>query len=75
VSRRSHASQRCVSEAAAGKTIASGRIPILADRTIDPARADSKWGAKTDPAKQQGMRARQMGAETAAGTGRAAVGD
>ena len=71
VSRRSYAAQRGVSEAAVRKAIAAGRITTLPDGTIDPARADSEWGAQTDPAKERGQHARQMGAETAAGTARA----
>jgi len=73
VSRRSYAAQRGVPEAAVRKAIATGRITTLPDGTIDPARADSEWGAQTDPAKQRGQHARQMGAETAAGTARAAA--
>ena len=73
VSRRSYAAQRGVSEAAVCKAIATGRIRTLADGTIDPERADSEWGAQTDPAKQRGQHARQMGAETAAETARAAA--
>ena len=45
----------------------------MPDGTIDPARAVSEWGAQTDPAKQRGQHAKQMGAETAAGTARAAA--
>ena len=73
VSRRSYAAQRGVSEAAVRKAIATGRITTLADGTIDPTKADSEWGAQTDPAKQRGQHARQMGAETAEGTARAAA--
>ena len=73
VSRRSYAAQRGVSEAAVRKAIATGRITTLPDGTIDPGRADSEWGAQTDPAKQRGHHAKQMGAETAAGTARAAA--
>ena len=65
VSRRSYAAQRGVSEAAVRKAITNGRITTLPDGTIDPARADFEWGAQTDPAKQRGQHARQMGAETA----------
>ena len=54
VSRRSYAAQRGVSEAAVRKAIATGRITTLQDGTIDPDRADSEWGAQTDPAKQRG---------------------
>ena len=73
VSRPSYAELRRVSEAAVRKAIATGRITNLLDGTIDPARADSEWGAQTDPAKQRGQHARQMGAETAAGMARAAA--
>jgi len=73
VSRRSYAAQHGVSEAAVRKAIATGRITTLPDGTIDPERADSEWGAQTDPAKQRGQHAKQMGAETAAGTARAAA--
>jgi hypothetical protein len=66
VSRRSYAAQRGVSEAAVRKAIATGRITTLPDGTIDPDRADAEWGAQTDPAKQPGQHARQIGAETAA---------
>ena len=71
VSRRSYAAQRGVSEAAVRKAIATGRITTLPDGTIDPDRADAEWGAQTDPAKQRGQHARQMGADTAARTARA----
>ena len=57
VSRRSCAAQRGVSEAAVRKAIATGRITTLPDGTIDPAQADSEWGAQTDPAKQRGQHA------------------
>jgi len=73
VSRRSYAAQRGVSEAAVRKAIATGRITTLADGIIDPARADAEWGTQTDPAKQRGQHARQMGSETAASTARAAA--
>ena len=55
------------------KAIATGRITTLPDGTIDPARADSEWGAQTEPAKQRGLHAKQMGADTAARTARAAA--
>ena len=55
VSRRNYAARRGVSEAAVRKAIATGRITTLADGTIDPARADSEWGARTDPAQQRGQ--------------------
>jgi hypothetical protein len=73
VFQRSYAAQRDVSEAAVLKAIATGRITTLPDGTIDPDRADAEWGAQTDPAKHHGQHATQMGAETAAGTARAAA--
>ena len=73
VSRRSYAAHHGVSEAAVRKAIATGWITTLPDGTIDPDRADSEWGAQTDPAKQRGQQARQMAAATAAGTTRAAA--
>ncbi len=73
ISRRAYAAQRGVSEMAVRKAISSGRITTLPDGTIDPARADADWQAQTDPAKQRGLHARRMGAETAAGPARAAT--
>lgn len=55
------------------KAIATGWITTLPDGTIDPVRANSEWGSQTDPAKQRGQHAKQMGADTAAGTARAAA--
>ena len=59
--------------AAVRKAIATGRITTLPDGTIDPGRADSEWGAQTDPAKKMALQALQMGAETAAGMARVAA--
>ena len=73
MSRRCYGLQRCHSEAAARKAIATGRINGLPDGLIDPVQADSKWGTQTDPTKQRGMHAHQIGAETAAGTARVAT--
>ena len=73
VSRRIYAAHHGVSEAAVRKAIATGRITTLPDGTIDPDGADSEWGAQTDPAKHRGQQARQMAAETAAGTTRTAA--
>jgi hypothetical protein len=73
VSRRSYAAQRGVSQTAVHKAITTGRITTLPDDTINPARADSEWFAQTDPAKQRGLNRRQMDAEAAAGTARAAT--
>lgn len=72
VSRRSYAAQRGVSEAAVRKAIATGRITTLPDGTIDPARADSEWGAQTDPAKQLGPHPQELASRMAATTRAAA---
>ncbi|WP_349760091.1 elements of external origin [Rhodovulum sp.] len=50
------------------KAIATGRIATEADGTIDAARADAMWDARTDPAQQRGAHARATAAETAATT-------
>lgn len=71
ISRRRYALHRGVSEMAVRKAIASGRISVQADGSIDPARADAEWAAQTDPAKQRGPHARALGVATAAGTARA----
>ncbi|MFD1798222.1 elements of external origin [Paracoccus aurantiacus] len=73
VSRRRYASMRGVSDMAVRKAIASGRISVEADGTIDPAKADAQWDSQTDPAKQRGVHAQTLGARTAASTARAAA--
>ena len=73
VSRRAYAAHRGVSHTAVAKAIATGRVSPEADGSIDLAKADRQWDEQTDPAKQRGQHARQMGAETAAGTTRAAA--
>ena len=73
VSRRRYASMRGVSDMAVRKAIASGRISVEADGTIDPAKADAQWDGQTDPAKQRGVHAQSLGARTASGTARAAA--
>ncbi|WIY52450.1 elements of external origin [Devosia sp. YIM 151766] len=50
------------------KAIASGRISVEADGTIDPVRADAQWAAQTDPARQRGVHSQELGNETAAAT-------
>jgi hypothetical protein len=71
MSRRQYAAHRGVSHTAVGKAIATGRISLEADGTINPANADKQWDAQTDPAKQRGSNSRAMGTTTAAGTARA----
>jgi hypothetical protein len=74
LSRRQYAAHRGVSEAAVRKALASGRIGLEPDGTIDPARADREWAAKTDPAQQRGAHARDLQAATADATARARAG-
>ena len=68
LSRRAYAALRGVHESAVRKAIASGRITTEADGTIDAAKADAMWDASTDPAKQRGAHARDLGRGTAAET-------
>lgn len=68
MSRRAYAAHRGVSDTAVRKAIASGRITLEPDGTIDPVKADAQWDAQTDPAKQRGVHSRKLGAQTAAGT-------
>ena len=68
LSRRAYALRRGCSESAVRKAIATGRIVTEADGTIDAARADAMWDARTDPAQQRGAHARATAAETAATT-------
>lgn len=73
MSRRKYAAHRGVSHTAVGKAIASERITLEPDGSIDAAKADRQWDAQTDPAKRRGPHAQALGAETAAGTARAAA--
>jgi hypothetical protein len=68
VSRRQYAAHRGVSHTAVAKALATGRITAEADGMIDPVKADRQWDAATDPAKQRGVHARQLGADTARST-------
>ena len=68
LSRRAYAAHRGCSESAVRKAIATGRIVTEADGTIDAAKADAMWDARTDPAQQRGAHARATAAETAATT-------
>jgi hypothetical protein len=76
VSRRQYAALRGCAESAVRKAQATGRITAEADGTIDPVKADRQWDSATDPAKQRGVHARQLGADTARGTAaaKAAIG-
>jgi hypothetical protein len=53
LSRRAYARHRGVAENAVRKAIASGRIELEPDGTIDPVKADLAWGKRTDPAQQR----------------------
>jgi hypothetical protein len=58
LSRRAYARHRGVAENAVRAAIASGRITLEPDGTIDPAKADVEWAARTDPSQQRGHHAR-----------------
>ncbi|MCA3643607.1 MAG: elements of external origin [Methylobacterium sp.] len=51
LSRRAYARHRGVSDMAVRKAIASGRITVEDDGTIDPAKADRAWGSSSDPSQ------------------------
>ena len=57
LSRRAYARHRGCAENAVRKAIASGRITLEPDGTIDAAKADAQWSANTDPARQRGTQA------------------
>jgi hypothetical protein len=57
LSRRAYARHRGVAENAVRKAIASGRITLEPDGTIDPEKADRDWAARTDPSQQRGAHA------------------
>lgn len=57
LSRRAYARHRGVAENAVRKAIASGRITLEPDGTIDPEKADRDWASRTDPAQQRGAHA------------------
>lgn len=58
LSRRAYARHRGVAENAVRKAIASGRIELEPDGTIDPVKADLAWAKRTDPAQQRGRSAK-----------------
>ena len=66
VSRRAYARHRGVAENAVRKAIASGRIELEPDGTIDVAKADQAWTRRTDPAQQRPPRRDKESAPTAA---------
>ena len=48
---RAYARHRGVSHVAVMRAIKAGRVPVEADGSIDPVKADSAWQRSTDPAK------------------------
>ena len=56
LSRRKYAERRGVNEKAVRNAIATGRITLEPDGTIDPIKSDQRWAAQTDPSKQRGQR-------------------
>ena len=51
VSLREYARRRGVSHVAVMKAIRAGRLTPEPDGTLDPAKADAQWDARTDPAR------------------------
>ena len=51
VSLREYARRRGVSHVAVMKAIRAGRLTAEPDGTLDPAKADAQWDARTDPAR------------------------
>jgi hypothetical protein len=54
ISIRAYAKARGVSHVAVLKAVKAGRIPIEADGTINPTKADAAWACSTDPGKAKG---------------------
>jgi hypothetical protein len=48
---RAYARQRGVSHVAVLRAIKQGRVPLEADGTVDPQKADASWERATDPAR------------------------
>jgi hypothetical protein len=68
VSRRAYARHRGVAENAVRKAIASGRIELEPDGTIDPGKADRAWTRRTDPSQQRpNSKQTSLGSSSAAG--------
>ena len=65
LSRRAYARHRGVAENAVRKAIASGRIELEPDGTIDPVRADLAWAKRTDPAQQRTQTGKAPGTSAA----------
>ncbi len=64
ISIRAYAKLRGVSHVAVLKAVKAGRIPIEADGTIDPVKADAAWERSTDPSKAKGKKAVKPGPVT-----------
>ena len=52
ISLREYARRRGVSHVAVMKAIRAGRLTPEPDGTLDPAKADAQWDARTDPARR-----------------------
>jgi hypothetical protein len=65
LSRRAYARHRGVAENAVRKAIASGRIELEPDGTIDPERADLAWAKRTDPTQQRAQTGKAQGTSAA----------
>ncbi|MGE0252949.1 MAG: elements of external origin [Alphaproteobacteria bacterium] len=66
VSIRAYARHRGVSHVAVLRAAKEGRIPLEADGTVDPAKADAAWEAGTDPAQARPARTSRSRARPAA---------
>ena len=56
---RAYARQRGVSHVAVLRAAKAGRIPLEADGTVDPAKADAAWERSTEPARAAPKAARR----------------
>jgi pyruvate/2-oxoglutarate dehydrogenase complex dihydrolipoamide acyltransferase (E2) component len=73
MSLRAYARHRGVSLAAVQKAVATGRITLEPDGTIDPAKADAQWNQRTRVAQPPVSQATTTGATTKATTANAAA--
>lgn len=71
---RAYARTRGVSHVAVLKAAKAGRIPLEADGTIDPARADAAWERSTDPGRTQSRPKSKPAAEKLKPVAEAAMG-
>lgn len=77
LSRRAYAAHRKANglpgsvESAVRKAIASGRISVEADGTIDPVKADRQWELATNPSYQRDEASMEQGVERARATNEA----